>query len=137
MQRYLGYAFSRPFGDFVMPVPAQNSCMREYVHRRDGLYIPPQLEHKFENCYMQLAGTISSSLAGDFIVIYSFEIIYLNFLKTLPFFRAAFLKSVTVCFVLENFDVKSEVDLLQKYKMRNIRKFIISESELIKRVLNL
>ena len=109
---FRGYATSRPFGDFIMPVPAQNSCMREFVLRKSGLYIPPQLEHKFENCFMQLFGTIAASSPGDTIVMYSYDIIKKNLPKLHLSINNFINNDVKLAFVLENviFDNNSEFD---------------------------
>lgn len=71
MLKVYGYATSRPFGDFNMPVPAQNTCLREYSTNINAQYVIPQLEHKFENCYMQLWTTIKSMQTGDILAMYS------------------------------------------------------------------
>jgi sporadic carbohydrate cluster protein (TIGR04323 family) len=46
--KFYTYATPKPFGGFVMPVPAQNSCMREYVSRQGGSYVLPLLELMYD-----------------------------------------------------------------------------------------
>lgn len=59
--KFCAYATSRPIGQFVIPVPAQNSCLREYAVRNNLEYAMPQLEHKYQNCFMQLYSVIENS----------------------------------------------------------------------------
>ena len=54
-----------------MPVPAQNSCLREYADSQNCLYVLPPLEHYFQNCYMQLNTVINNIEEGDTIAMYS------------------------------------------------------------------
>ena len=55
--RYKGYVSSREFGGMKMPVPAQNSCLREFVATETDVH-PAHLESGFENCFHQLFGLI-------------------------------------------------------------------------------
>ena len=131
---YRGYVTSRPFGGFVMPVPAQNACMREYVRQREGLYVPPQLEHKFENCFMQFFGTLRGSKNEDTIVMYSLEIIIHAYEKLSPSINIAFQKKIKFCFVLENLEISS----INQFKTYNrsliLRSCVIKEKELDSRI---
>jgi sporadic carbohydrate cluster protein (TIGR04323 family) len=67
----VGYVTPRPFGQFNMPVPAQNSCLREYATSRGFSYVLPQCEHIFMECYVQWFGTLNGVRANQDIVIYS------------------------------------------------------------------
>jgi sporadic carbohydrate cluster protein (TIGR04323 family) len=103
MNKIFGYVTSRPFGPYVMPVPAQNSCLREYSANRNYQYVLPQLEHKFDNCFMQLFGTIKNAGVGGNIVMYSFEIINEAKNEKLSKIIDAFCDTdISVHFVLEN-----------------------------------
>ena len=73
--KIVGYVTPRPFGPFSMPVPAQNSCLREYVASKDAIYGLPQCENIFPNSYVQLFGTINSIEPGGHVVMYSFHML--------------------------------------------------------------
>jgi len=124
-KKIYGYATSRPFGPFIMPVPAQNSCMREYASRNQYQYIPPQLEHKFFNCYMQLFGTIRRTpISGD-IVMYSAEILMdASSDKLLKLANKIFEKEITLHFVLENIAVNTLEDLRKLQHRYKVKKMI-------------
>jgi len=65
------YASPRPFGQFSMPVPAQNSCMREYANLGGFLYRLPTLELMYENCFAQLFRVIHELPQGANFCCYS------------------------------------------------------------------
>ena len=67
----VGYVTPRPFGQFSMPVPAQNSCLREYAKNHGFDYALPQCEHIFDGCFVQLFGTLNECETGGHVVMYS------------------------------------------------------------------
>ena len=71
MKKIFGYVTSRSFHGLTIPVPAQNSCLREYADSQNCLYVLPPLEHYFKNCYMQLNTVINNIGEGDIIAMYS------------------------------------------------------------------
>ena len=68
---YKGYVSSREFVGMSIPVPAQNSSLREYVSQKNGTYILPNLESSFHNCFHQLFGSLNNLNDNDMIVMYS------------------------------------------------------------------
>jgi sporadic carbohydrate cluster protein (TIGR04323 family) len=68
-----GYVTPRQFGPFIMPVPAQNSCLREYAMSKDYIYGMPQCEHIFPHCFMQLFSTVNSVPEDGHVAMYSFH----------------------------------------------------------------
>lgn len=130
---FFGYTTSRPFGGFCMPVPAQNSCLREYCDKNNGKYVLPQLEHKFQNCYMQLYSTLNSCTQNSAILMYSILMMQMNREKTKYFFEISSKKNIQLHFVLEN-KVASSINEFyitsQNYKFK---KLIVSRSSLKKR----
>lgn len=54
-----------------MPVPAQNSCLREFVSNSGGEYILPHLESSFEECFHQLFGLVEDLAKDDMVLMYS------------------------------------------------------------------
>lgn len=113
---YYGYVTSRPFGGMVMPVPAQNSCMREYILKKGGRYILPPLESYYRGCYHQLFGLLNSLPRNAKIIMYSLSMLPLdNGIKMNTIKNISVHKKIKYAFVLENFeceisDVKFEVE---------------------------
>jgi sporadic carbohydrate cluster protein (TIGR04323 family) len=131
---YRGYVTSRPFGGFVMPVPAQNACMREYVRLREGIYVPPQLEHKFDNCFMQFFGTLRASNYEDIIIMYSLEMIIHGYKKLSPFLSEALERKTKFCFVLENIEIFTFNQFEEQHRALVLRSLIIKEIDLSRRI---
>ncbi len=123
--KLVGYTSSRPFGGFVMPVPAQNSCLREYSVKFEATYKLPQLEHKYKNCYMQLFTSLNFLKKNDGIVMYSLLMMpKKNKLKT--FFKILKNKNNSVHFVLENFFCKTINEFEEKLISYEIKELVIS-----------
>lgn len=133
MTKVYGYVTSRPFGDFIMPVPAQNSCLREYCKNIGAQFIIPQLEHKFENCYMQLWTTVSSMNEGDILAMYSAEIINTS-TKALEIIKTITKKGITTHFVLENISIKHIEDVNKFILTNKIKSLTLKKSILIERI---
>lgn len=129
MIKVFGYVTSRPFGSFVMPVPAQNSCIREYCKNIGATYVLPPLEHKFQNCFMQLYTVGSNVRSGDIIAMYSVEIL-LSSNKAIKFMSELVSRGVEVHFVLENLHLSDEQSLEELKSYRLFRKGVISRSKL-------
>ena len=108
---FYGYVTSREFGPYYMPVPAQNSCLREYVAKRSGKFILPPLESVFPNCFHQLFGLVQSSRRGSCILMYSVLMLPTGEkLKTL--IKLANARKLRFAFVLENiFDSADSLSL--------------------------
>jgi sporadic carbohydrate cluster protein (TIGR04323 family) len=118
MTKVFGYVTSRPFGNFVMPVPAQNSCIREYCSTIEATYVLPPLEHKFKNCFMQLFTVGTNVSRGDIISMYSVEIVVSSD-KALNYILQLLKKGVEFHFILENLHLKGAKSMseLKSYKI--------------------
>ena len=125
---YKGYVSSRAFGGMSIPVPAQNSCIREYVSLNGGNYILPNLESSFENCFHQLFGAANNISSGDFIVMYSLTMLPEG-LKLDRFLGDCRIKGIGLAFVLENLSVCADftrvLDELRSYKLADLELDII------------
>ena len=132
---FFGYTTSRPFGGFCMPVPAQNSCLREYCDENKGKYVLPQLEHKYHNCYMQLFSTLNSCSQNSAILMYSILMMEMNKDKTKYFFEIIKKKNVQIHFVLENKIANSLEEFYKMSQNYKFKKFIISRKTLKERTL--
>ena len=99
--RLVGYVTSRTFQGLTIPVPAQNSCLREYARANELIYVLPPLEHYFENCYMQLFTAIKSLESGDILGMYSAAMLPRNNKKLGFVFDEIEKKKSSIYFVLE------------------------------------
>jgi len=119
-EKIIGYVTPRPFGPFAMPVPAQNSCLREYAAQMGFTYALPQCEHIFKNCHVQLFGTLNSAPDGGHIVMYSSYMlpdVASDLEKLLEIQRA---KNLTFHFVLEKKMMACPEDVRKMLKVRRI-----------------
>lgn len=105
-ERIIGYVTPRPFGPFAMPVPAQNSCLREYATQMGLTYVLPQCEHIFKNCYVQLFGTLNGAPEDGQIVMYSFHMLPDAAANLEKLFEIQREKTLAFHFVLEK-DIKA------------------------------
>ena len=132
-QRIFGYVTSRPFGKFVMPVPAQNACLRDYVRSVAGEYVLPPLEHKFENCYMQLFSVFENMKAGDTIAMYSLEIVAQSE-KAVQLIAKNLSKKRKAYFVLENFLIEDVSSFRQIMINNRLSKFVLKRDVFAARI---
>ena len=120
---YKGYVTSRSFGGMIMPVPAQNSCLREYVANKNGTFILPNLESSFENCFHQLFGAINNLSRGEALVMYSLSMLP-HGKKLKDLLHKCTIKKITLAFVLENFtvceDYSKVVNDLNDYELASL-----------------
>ena len=122
--KYCAYVTSRPIGQFVIPVPAQNSCLREYATRNNLEYAMPQLEHKYQNCFMQLYSVINNSEKNDIIGLYSLETLRENPKKSLEIVKYGLERHNTFHFVLENLFISNLDDFMKILNIWFIQKNI-------------
>jgi len=104
--KYHGYVTSRMFGGISMPVPAQNSCIREFVQNKQGEYVLPPLESHFDNCYHQLFNLVNTIPNGRCIVMYSLSMMP-NEKKLDMLISKCEERNISLAFVLEAFETKS------------------------------
>ena len=98
---FKGYVTARSFNGIYMPVPAQNSCLREFCDQRQGQYVLPHLESSFKNCYHQLFGAVKESAPEDIILMYSIGMLPSG-QKLADLLSLCREKQVAIAFVLEN-----------------------------------
>ena len=120
--RLLGYVTSRKFSNFVMPVPAQNACLREYANSINAEYVLPPLEHFFENCFMQLFTALNNFQRHDILGMYSVSMLPYDKKKLKEVFEIIKNYDGSIYCILEakkikNFDEAN--DLLSSYKLRD------------------
>jgi len=120
---YKGYVSSREFGGMSIPVPAQNSSLREYISQKNGTYILPNLESSFHNCFHQLFGSLNNLNNNDMIVMYSLTMLP-DGKKLDTFLDMCSLKNIGLAFVLENISVRDDFSIilneLESYKLSRL-----------------
>jgi len=124
------------FGGISMPVPAQNSCIREYIKNNQGSYILPALESHFDNCYHQLFNIANTMPSGQSIIMYSLSMMpkekKLDMLLSICNER-----QISFTFVLEAFESKPNFEnLIYELEALDMHKYI-SNYEDIKPFFNL
>jgi sporadic carbohydrate cluster protein (TIGR04323 family) len=120
---YKGYVSSRSFGGMSIPVPAQNSSLREYVAQQNGIYVLPNLESSFDNCFHQLFGAVNMVDSESTIVMYSLTMLPSGS-KLTRFLSSCKIKNISLAFVLENILVSKNFsrihDELESYKLSRL-----------------
>ena len=121
--RLIGYVTSRTFQGLTIPVPAQNSCLREYAKANQLIYVLPPLEHYFENCYMQLFTALESLEERDILGIYSAAMLPFNNKKLRNIFDCIERKKCSIYCVLETKRINNYNEakrILFSYYLKNI-----------------
>ena len=126
---YKGYVSSREFGGMSIPVPAQNSCIREYVSQKKGTYILPNLESSFDNCFHQLFEALNVVKNGDIIVMYSLTMLP-NGDKLQTFIAMCKQKKIGLAFILENISISNNfTEILDELEAYNLSRFELNDDE--------
>ena len=121
--RVLGYVTSRSFQGLTIPVPAQNSCLREFAKAQNLIYVLPPLEHYFEDCYMQLFTVLKSVEKGDILAMYSAAMLPNDLGKLRYIFSELKLREGKIHFILEAKTIKNIDEartILFSYSLKNI-----------------
>jgi sporadic carbohydrate cluster protein (TIGR04323 family) len=127
--KYFTYATPKPFGGFVIPVPAQNSCMREYVTRQGGSYVLPLLELMYENCHLQLFRLLENVPTNSQLCAYSVSMFPRDLDKLNKIDLILTDKNLQFHFVFERLIIKSINEMNNIFNIEKISNLIISESE--------
>ena len=133
MAKVFGYVTSRPFGDFIIPVPAQNTCLREYAANMKLQYVLPQLEHKFDECYMQMWTTLRQMSEGDIFAMYSAEMIIYS-PKAINVLQSIVKSNIKAHFILESQSISTLDDIGNLMLTAKIRQKTIKKSTLLHRI---
>jgi sporadic carbohydrate cluster protein (TIGR04323 family) len=122
--RVVGYVTSRSIGDLCIPVPAQNSCLREYARSVGAIYVLPPLEHNINDSYMQLYTAINISDHGDTIAMYSLMMMPSCLHKLQGVFTASEAKKISFYFILESKRVENIDGFLSEFRSYELRSLI-------------
>ena len=124
------------FGGISMPVPAQNSCIREFINNKQGGYILPALESHFDNCYHQLFNIAHTTQSGQSIIMYSLSMMP-NEKKLDMLLSICNERQISFTFVLETFESKPSFEnLIYELEVLDMHKYI-SDYEEIKLFFNI
>ena len=110
-------------GELLIPVPAQNSAIREFVLANGGTYVIPPLESAFLNCYHQLFDLLNRVEVESNIVAYTVTCMPSHGRKRLQWESIAANKKLSFSFVLENLDQVSASEVkeaLEGYQLRQL-----------------
>ena len=121
--KVLGYVTSRSFQGFTIPVPAQNTCLREYALSNNRVYVLPPLEHYFDNCYMQLFTALKSLKEDDILAMYSAAMLPLENEKLIYIFKELKERKSKMHFILEAKTITNLYEaknILYSYLLKNI-----------------
>lgn len=133
MAKVFGYVTCRPFGDFIIPVPAQNTCLREYAANKKLQYVLPQLEHKFDECFMQMWTTLRQMSEGDIMAMYSAEMIIYS-PKAINILQNIVNSNIKAHFILENQSISTLDDIKYLMLTAKIRQKTLKKSILLHRL---
>ena len=119
-----GYVTSRSFAGLTLPVPAQNAVLREYARSVSQTYVLPLLEHKFDNCFMQLFTVLDTAEPYDTIAMYSISMLPIHSNSKLSSLRTIALgKQLSFYFALEavhTHDLFNQQLILKSYSFRSL-----------------
>ena len=96
------YVTSRNMGDIFLPVPAQNSVLREAAIRLNMQYVLPRAEHFFNDSYIELNTLLETSLENSLIGMYSFLMLPLDLSKLIKISEKLKNRKLKIYFALEN-----------------------------------
>jgi len=103
MNKLFTYATPRPIGQFAMPVPAQNACMRDYALKNNFQYSLPILELMYDHCFAQLFRLLAEVPTKSNICMYSLYMLPLASSQKLRTVEDIILsKELLLHFVFEN-----------------------------------
>ncbi len=115
--KYGTYVFTRPFGNFSIPVPFQNTILRDYFRSISLPYCLPEVEHKFDNCYMSLFTLMEKMEKNSTIYMVSLEMLPSN-KKFNEISKIALSKEISFFGVLDKRKLKTIPDYLNYIKIR-------------------
>ena len=115
------YVTSRKMGEIFLPVPAQNSVLREASNRLGTQYILPRVEHFYKDSFIELNTILDSCLRDSLIGMYSFLMMPLNLSKLRAISKKLKSKNLKIYFALENCFFKDLDDIKYLYRSHIFR----------------
>ena len=109
------YVTFRNMGDIFLPVPAQNSVLREVSNRLGVKYVLPRAEHFFKDSYIELNSLLEISSKESLIGMYSFLMLPLDLSKLKVISDKLKERKLKIYFALENCFFKDLEDIKYLY----------------------
>ena len=110
------YVTSRNMDDIFLPVPAQNSVLREVSNRLGTQYVLPRVEHFYKDSYIELNTLLDTSIENSLIGMYSFLMLPLDLSKLNDISKRLKRKKLKVYFALENCYFENLDDIKNLYR---------------------
>ena len=126
--RMYSYVTSRNMGDIFLPVPAQNSVLREASNRLGTQYVLPRVEHFYKDSFIELNTILDTCFKSSIIGMYSFLMLPLNLSKLSKISKRLKSKNLKIYFVLENCFFKDLDDIKYLYRSHACREMQIKLS---------
>ena len=126
--KFFAYVTTRNIGDLYLPVPAQNSALRESAARINAQYMLPRVEHFFKNSYIELNTLLELADPNSIIGMYSYIILPNDLLELDKISKKLIRKKLTIYFVLENKYFKNLSDIKNLYLSHKLRNMQINNS---------
>lgn len=115
--RYGTYVITRPFAGFNIPVPFQNLILRDHFKSINSPYPLPEVEHKFDNCYMSLFTLIDKLPLNAVIAMVSLEILPTS-IKYNEIAKKCLTKKIAIYGVLEKKMLSEKNEFLDYIRIR-------------------
>ncbi len=112
---FYSYVTTRKMGDIFLPVPAQNSVLRESAKRLDSKYVLPRVEHFYEDSFIELNTLLKTAENKSIIGMYSFLMLPLDIEKLKKINNLLTKKNLRIFFALENRFFENFYDIKNLY----------------------
>ena len=122
------YVTTRNMGDIFLPVPAQNSVLRELANRLDLNYILPRVEHFYEGSFIELNTLLKIADKKSIIGMYSFLMLPMDLNKLKKINNLLSKRNLRIYFVLENCFFENIGDIKNLFKSHLLRKMQLENS---------
>ena len=118
-----GYVTVRKFNGFTLPVPLQNSVLRDYCKNKNATYALPLCEMQFDGCFLQLNATVDAASNNHGITMCSLYMLPESEKLRHKFFNALIAKGSEAHFVFEGIvvsDLSSVENVEEFFQLRNV-----------------
>ena len=122
------YVTTRKMGDIFLPVPAQNSVLRELAVRLELNYILPRVEHFYEDSFIELNTLLKMAENGSIIGMYSFLMLPLDITKLKKINNLLAKRNLRIFFALENRFFENTYDIKNIYRSHVLKKMQLQNS---------
>lgn len=132
--KFYSYVTSRNMGDIFLPLPAQNSVLREAAKRLNMIYVLPRAEHFFKDSYIELNTLLETCNEDSLIGMYSFLMLPLDLKKLKEISEKLKKKKIKIYFALENSFFQNLKDIKYLYISHFCRNIQLNYSPTFKKI---